>query len=31
MLLAREGHGHLNAGRIYKGGHTGNTAGPVAI
>ena len=24
-------HGHLNAGRIYKGGHTGNTAGPVVI
>jgi hypothetical protein len=31
LYLRWHRHGHLNAGRIYKGGHTGNTAGPVVI
>jgi hypothetical protein len=31
LYLRWHRHGHLNAGRIYKGGHAGNTAGPVVI
>lgn len=31
LYLRWHRHGHLNAGRIYKGGNTGNTAGPVVI
>jgi len=31
LYLRWHRHGHLNAGRIYKGGYTGNTAGPVVI
>jgi hypothetical protein len=31
LYLRWHRHGHLNAGRIYKGGHTGNTAGPVVL
>jgi len=31
LYLRWHRHGHLNAGRIYKGALTGNTAGPVVI
>jgi hypothetical protein len=31
LYLRWHRHGHLNAARIYKGGQTGNTAGPVVI
>ena len=31
LYLRWHRHGHLNAGRIYKGAFTGNTAGPVVI
>jgi len=31
LYLRWHRHGHLNAARIYKGGHTGTTAGPVVV